>query len=351
MKFGEQPKYSRRAYEENEKGIQDVKDIAKGSGSVEELRTLVREKKALEAQKVELYSHAWDEANEMNKEQEALAQESAAQAKADANEVERIRAEILGENGTGEIKKNVAHEQSASQPSVTDAFPMTGEAELNLSVYEQEAVSRIRDMMKSDDFSGVFKRIIKEQNRADKQEEAASDYAGFFKKLIAPKADAVCNMEKLEDATKSLLESRLKEIIAADDIDTYKRYVSAADNNEYAFDRRLHHLSQGLMDFESVGPKIQEFNFRRAKDEIASFDQFTATVHLEDFVEGRADMFGNGDPDFRKALLGSKESRKQFQRLVKFLNRPNSGAFDTQSRLRECLSKGYLSRQDVEKIS
>lgn len=110
MKFGEQPIYSRQAYSDTEKGIQDVKDIAQGSDSVEDLRALVQEKKGFEAQKAELHGQAWDEAIEMNKEHDVLAQESASQAEADAAEVERLRSEILGEGAVSETKMETNEE-------------------------------------------------------------------------------------------------------------------------------------------------------------------------------------------------------------------------------------------------
>lgn len=118
MKFGEQPAYSRQAYEETEKGIQDVKDAAKGSGSVEELRTLASEKNALEAQKTDLHGQAWDEATKMNQERDALAQERAAQEKSDAAEADRLRAEILGETAASETASvEVAPVEVASEPT------------------------------------------------------------------------------------------------------------------------------------------------------------------------------------------------------------------------------------------
>ncbi len=363
MKFGEQPTYSRQAYEDTEKGIQDVKDIAQGSDSVEELRTLVQEKKGLEAQKAELHGQAWDEANEMNKEHDALAQESAAQAETDAAEVARIRAEILGESAASEAASvevdsdptspestNFVTEMSLTEQKIQEEQNIP-EEEPDFSEYEQGVVSDIRNMMKLDDFSGVFKRIFKERKRADQYQEASSGQAGFFKKLMAPKGGAVCDMEKLGSETESLLEERLKAIVAKDDLDTYKRYVSAAKSNEAVFDTDLPGgFSFGVTDFESVGPKIQEFNFGRAKQEISSFDQDSSNVSLENFVSGRARLFGNGDSQFREAILKSSESRKQFLKLAKIVSSPDSISGNTASHLQRLVSDGYLTQADIESL-
>lgn len=363
MKFGEQPTYSRTAYEDTEKGIQDVKDTAQGTDSVEDLRTLVQEKRALETQKADLHGQAFDEAIDMNKEHDALAQDRTVQAEADAAEVARIRAEILGESAAPETTSaeavpdqagpestNFVTETSLTEQKIQEEQNIS-EEEPDFSEYEQGVVSDIRNMMKSDDFSGVFKRIFKERRRADQHQEASSGQAGFFKKLMAPKENAVCDMEKLESETESLLEERLKAIVAKDDLDTYKRYVSAAKSNEAVFHADLPGLSFGVVDFESVGPKIQEFNFGRAKREISSFDQDSSNVHLEDFVSGRAALFGNDDPQFREELLRTPEVRKKFLKLAKGVMSSNTmGADAIRTRLQGFVSDGYLTQADIESL-
>lgn len=136
MKFGEQPVYSRQTYEDTEKGIQDIKDVAKGSGSIEDLRVLAENKKTLEGQKADLHDQAWDEAKGMDKERDALTQESAAQAEADDAEVERLRSEILGEGAVSETKMETNKKTVEQSPPVPESSvletegktPETGES-------------------------------------------------------------------------------------------------------------------------------------------------------------------------------------------------------------------------------
>lgn len=103
----------------------------------------------------------------------------------------------------------------------------------------------------------------------------------------------------------------------------------------------------GMTDFESIGTKIREYNLGRAKKNIASFNQDSAHISIEYFVEKRAEIFGNGDPDFRNALIGDESSKNQFRRLVKqMLESGTIGADQLRNDIQHLVSNGYLSKDD-----
>ncbi len=115
MKFGEQPAYSKEAYEDTEQGIKDIKSAARGEVSTEALRSLAAEKQALESQKAELHGQAFDEATLMDQEHNVLAADRTAQAEADAAEAAQLRAEILGEDATLETTSSELSPVQADQ--------------------------------------------------------------------------------------------------------------------------------------------------------------------------------------------------------------------------------------------
>lgn len=328
------------------------------------------ELKELKSEKDDLHAKAWEEAIAENANREAatmreaaevaMTEEAGKQARA-----EELAAEIKSGKNPDAVPEMTSVEAGSSQAETESSFitempvaeqkiqdeQIISKEELYFSDYEQGVVSDIRNMVKSDDFSGVFKRILKERKRADQYQEVSSGQTGFFKKLMAPKGDAICDMEKLGGETRSLLEEKLKTIVGKDDLNAYKRYVSAAKNNEAVFDTDLPGgLFLGVTNFESVGPKIQEFNLDRAKREISSFNQNSSVVPLEEFVSGRASLLGNNDPQFREALLKAPEVRKQFLKLARIITSPDSSSANGGSYLQELVSDGYLTKTDIENL-
>lgn len=171
MKFEEQSTYSRQAYEDTEKGIQDVKDAAKGNASVEELRALVQEKKTLESQKADLHGQAFDEATEMNRERDALAQERAAKEAADTAAADRLRAEILGES-------------VAPEATSVEAAPVLAESKPENAVTEQLLpVSQVESVPASEPAHGFFDKM-KSFFSGEKQEESRESLIEGLKSFL-----------------------------------------------------------------------------------------------------------------------------------------------------------------------
>lgn len=183
MKFEGQPTYSRQAYEETEKGIQDVKDAAKGNGSVEDLRTLVQEKKTLESQKADLHGQAWDEATEMDRERDALVQERVAQEAADAAEAERLRAEILGETTISEptsVEVAPVGMESKTMASATE-MPLAVDADFEESIVTLEPAESVQKSVSEK--PGLFDRM-KSFFSGEKEEEPKESLVGKLKDFL-----------------------------------------------------------------------------------------------------------------------------------------------------------------------
>jgi hypothetical protein len=182
MKFGEQPTYSRQAYEDTEKGIQDVKDTARGDASVEELRALVSEKQSLESQKADLHGQAFDEATEMNRERDALAEERAAKEASDTAEADRLRAEILGEAATPETAslEEVPVERESKTIASTAEMPLAvnTDSEESIVTLEQEEPAQ-----KTESSRGFFDKM-KSFFSGEKQEEPKESLVGKLKDFL-----------------------------------------------------------------------------------------------------------------------------------------------------------------------
>ena len=253
MKFEGQPTYSRQAYEETEKGIQDVKDAAKGNGSVEDLRVLVQEKKTLESQKADLHDQAFDEATEMNRERDVLAQERMAKEAADTAEADRLRAEILGETAIHETASaEVVSAQTDSKPESLAAEASKQELEEARIIMEPDVMSAERKQTHS---------ANTEQSATVRQAEnipANESKPGIFDKM-----KSFFSGEKQEESKESLV-GKLKNFLG-----------KPKENGEY----RDMVDGQGNFDIKNAYSNIRSKKWRQEKFEKGvAFAGATATL-------------------------------------------------------------------------
>lgn len=319
---------SREQYEKNEDRLGEIRQMNPENTEVEELLGVAKEVKDIKKENEKIFEQDREEALAEN---EKFNQEKASVTEQDAIQLAEVRGKI-------------------EQASLEEKKQETGkEEEVSLSSHERKVMVDFSLMLDRADFGGAFKLLEEEIGKAEKIKDVDSGEAGFFKKMFAPKRENVCDVEKIEELVRDIVGKEITKIINNDDVNKYKKLVSAGEGHSEVGEKMLGNLSRGIMDGVEPGEKIRAFNFKRAVAEVGSYDPNHSNVRVDVYMDRLVGWYGNNNPAFKEELSQSAELKKKMSKYLEDIIKSQSSvpASVIQENIQSLVTSGYVSSKEA----